>query len=206
MPKVLLESIHRTSKLSEISGYGMDNLLLINGLWEHYIRKQVTKEQESSCTMENVFKRISHVTMLEERSKAYHQPEYDSGSPVSIKKMHETCMPNRYVTTRTILPNWTYSSTQHNPQSSSTFNNVHKSSGIQYNRDQRRLQYNCLTINLKCYYCEGDHCLENCNKFSRDKAKCKLKSADMFRKCKDKITQHAKKENMSTNEAAFTTA
>ena len=44
--KVLLEQIHRTSKLSEISGYGMDNLSLIQGLWENHIKKWLTREQE----------------------------------------------------------------------------------------------------------------------------------------------------------------
>ena len=67
--KVLLEQIHRTSKLSEISGYGMDNLSFICNLWENYIRKQVKREQESWQTMENVIKSINHVTMIEEREQ-----------------------------------------------------------------------------------------------------------------------------------------
>ena len=41
--------------------------------------------------------------------------------------------------------------------------------------------------------------------FSRDKVKYKLTSADMFKKCKDKIRQQAKKENISIKEATFTT-
>ena len=57
--KVLLEGIHWTSKLSEISGYGMDNLSLICGLWEHYRRKWVMKEQESWCMMEGVLKALT---------------------------------------------------------------------------------------------------------------------------------------------------
>ena len=78
--KVLLERIHQTYKLSEISGNGMDNLLLICGLPEHHIRKQDVKEQESWHMMEDVFKSINCITMMEERSQAYHQPEYDSMS------------------------------------------------------------------------------------------------------------------------------
>ena len=42
--KVLLKRIHQTSKVSEISGYGRDNLLFIHGLWEHHIRKWVMKK------------------------------------------------------------------------------------------------------------------------------------------------------------------
>ena len=81
-----------------------------------------------------------------------------------------------------------------------------KSSNSQYNRDQGRSQYNCIHAALKCYYCEGDHHLKNCEKFSKDKAKYKLKSVDMFQKCKDKIMQQAKKENVSINKAAFAMA
>ena len=143
---------------------------------------------------------------MEVRSKAYHQPEYDLVAPNSIERVHEESMPNRYVKPRTSLPYWTYSSTQHNPRSSSSFRNAHNSSSCQYNRDPGKLQYNLTPANLRCYHCKGDHYLKNCDRFSGDKAKYKLKSVDMFKKCKDKIMWHAKKENMSINEAAFTMA
>ena len=45
--KVLLEHIKHTSKLSQMSGKGLNNLSLIQGLREHHIRRWVTKEQES---------------------------------------------------------------------------------------------------------------------------------------------------------------
>ena len=142
--------------------------------------------------------------MLEERSKAYHQPENDSVSPVPINRVHQISMPNSYAKQRSSLPNCSYSNTQHNPRNSSTSRSVHKSSSHQYSKDQGRPQYNCTHLTLfKCYYFEGDHHLKSCNKFSKDKAKYKLKSADMFQKCKDKIMQQAKKENVSINEAAF---
>ena len=202
--KVLLEQIHRTSKLSEISGYGMDNLSLIQGLWENHIRKQVAREQESWCTMEDVFNSINHVTMMEERSKTYHQPEYDSMSQVSIERVHEVSMPNRCVKPRSSQPYKTHSSPHYNPQTRSTFRNKHKPHNSQHNRDQGRLQYHCMPTNLKCYYCQVDRLLKECNKFTKDKTKYKLKSADMFRKCKDQVIQQAKKENVSINEAMFT--
>ena len=113
--KVLLEPIHRMSKLSEISGYSMDNLSLIHSLWEHHMRKSGAKEQESWHTMEDVFKSINCVIIMEERSKVYHQPEYDTVYPISIKRVHELSTPNRYVKPWTSLPNQIFSNTQHNP-------------------------------------------------------------------------------------------
>ena len=184
----------------------MDNLSLVHGLWEHHIRKWVTREQESWQTMEDVFKSIRCVTMMEERSKAYHQHEYESVPPVSVERVHKIRVPNRYVKSRTSLPSGTYSNTQNNPRNSSTFRNVHKSPSSQYSRDHKRQQYNYTPTNLKCYYCKGDNCLKNCDKFSRDKSKYKLKSADMFKKCKDKIMQHANNEKNTMNKAAYTTA
>ena len=164
----------------------MGNLSLICGLWEHHTRKQVAKEQESWHTVEAVFKSINRVTMMEERSKAYHQPEYDSVSPISIKRVHEVSIPNRNVKPRASLPNQTYSNTQHNPSSSSSFRNAHQSSSSQFNnqsnKDQGR-KYNCTSAKMKCYYCKGDHHLKNCDRFSRDQTKYKLKSVDMFKKC-----------------------
>ena len=155
--------------------------------------------------MEDVFKSINCITMMKERSRTYHQPEYDSVSQVSIKRMHKVCMLNRYVKPRSSLPNKTHSSPEYNSHTRSTFRNMHKPLNSQYNRDQGRPQYKCTPINLKYYYCQGDHLLKGCNKFSRDKAKYKLKSADMFKKCKDKIMQQAKEENVSISEAMFTT-
>ena len=45
--KVLLEYIYHMSKLSDISGFVMDNVSLICGLREAHMQRQVTKEQES---------------------------------------------------------------------------------------------------------------------------------------------------------------
>ena len=139
--------------------------------------------------MEDVLKSINHVTMMEERSKAYHQPEYESVSQVSIERVHEVSMPNRYVKPRSCLSNKTHSNPQYNSQTRSTFRNTHKPLNCQYNGNQGRPQRDLKSINLKCYYCQGGHLLRKCTKFSRDKAKYKLKSADMFKKCKDKIMQ-----------------
>ena len=61
------------------------------------------KEQESWHMMVDVFKSINHITMTEGRSKAYHQPEYDPMSQLSVKRVHEVSTPCRYVKPRTNL-------------------------------------------------------------------------------------------------------
>ena len=53
--RVLLEHIHCTSKLADISSFGMDNLSLVWVLREACMRIWVAKEQESWRTMDDVF-------------------------------------------------------------------------------------------------------------------------------------------------------
>ena len=159
----------------------MDNLLLIHSLWENHLRKLVTREQESWQMMEDVFKSISCVAMMEERSKTYHQPECDCLSQVSIERVHKISIPNRYVKPRSSLPNKTHSNPHYNPQTRSTFRNTHKTHNNQHNRDQGRLQYHCSPANLKCYYCQGDLLLKECNKLTKDKTKYKPKTVDMLK-------------------------
>ena len=55
---------------------------------------------------------------------------------------------------------------------------------------------------MMCYYCEGEHCIKDCKKFTRDKAKYKLKTADLARKYKSKFRQAAKNDSISVNEIA----
>ena len=57
--KVLLKHINHTSQLFQISGKGLNNLTLIQGLEDSHIRRRVTKEQESWTTMEDVFRSIN---------------------------------------------------------------------------------------------------------------------------------------------------
>ena len=45
--KILLECNHCTSKLSDISGFGLDNWSLVQGRRESHICRRVMKEQES---------------------------------------------------------------------------------------------------------------------------------------------------------------
>ena len=62
--KVLLECMNHTSKLSQISGKGLNNLALIQGLRGCHIRWRVAKEQESWIMMEDMYRSINRITKL----------------------------------------------------------------------------------------------------------------------------------------------
>ena len=53
-----------------------------------------------------------------------------------------------------------------------------------------------------CYSCEGEHYIRGCNKFTKDKAKYKLKTMDLTKKYKDKLRQAVRKGNISVNKIA----
>ena len=55
---------------------------------------------------------------------------------------------------------------------------------------------------MKWFYCEGEQCIKDCEKFTRDKAKYKLKTMDLTKKYKNKFRQAAKNGNISVNEIA----
>ena len=51
--------------------------------------------------------------------------------------------------------------------------------------------------NPNVYYCKGEHLIKECKKFKQDKAKYKLKTADITQMYKDKTIQKAKKDNLN---------
>ena len=55
---------------------------------------------------------------------------------------------------------------------------------------------------MNCCYCEGEHCIKDCEKFTRNKVKYKLKTMDLAKKYKNKFRQAAKNGNISVNEIA----
>ena len=133
--------------------------------------------------MGDVFKSINKITRSEEQTKAYHEPKCNAISQVSTQRNHEVSY-GKYNTPKT--PHKSYNSSHlRNP-----CNNK------QCNKNQGKPQYNCACSKLKCYYCEGEHIIKECEKFKQDKAKYKLKTANITQKYKEKILQKAKKENM----------
>ena len=55
---------------------------------------------------------------------------------------------------------------------------------------------------MKCNYCEGDHHINECKKFKKDKDKYNLNKAD-FAKYKASLLRNAKKSNISVNKVAL---
>ena len=87
--KVLLECIHQTSNLSDITGSSWDSLYLGHGLKAPHITKRVTKEQDFCRMMEDVFQTINCITQTEEKTKAYHEPNFESMPQVSKERVHK---------------------------------------------------------------------------------------------------------------------
>ena len=52
-----------------------------------------------------------------------------------------------------------------------------------------------------CYYCEGEYHIRDCKKFTNDKAKYNMKTADLAKKYKDKFRLAARRGNIMVNEA-----
>ena len=75
--------MNQTSKLSEISGKGLNNLALIQGLRDCHIRWRVAKEQESWITMEDDYRSINRIIATDAHTKAYHEPKYNAISEVT---------------------------------------------------------------------------------------------------------------------------
>ena len=78
-----------------------------------------------------------------------------------------------------------------------------ESNNNKLNRNQGKTQYNHAPSKLKCFYCEGEQIIKECENSKQDKAKCKLKTADIAQRYKDRILQKAKKENIAINETMF---
>ena len=55
---------------------------------------------------------------------------------------------------------------------------------------------------MKCYYCEGEHCIKNCKIFTRDKTKYKQKTVDLTKKYRSKFRQAARDGSILVNEIA----
>ena len=102
--------------------------------------------------------------------------------------------------TRQNSPSADYNGPQHRTQTSSNFRRGDKQYNKQPCTDQGSYQPNWGPRKLVCYYCEGENCVRHCKKFSKDKAKYKLKTADLAKKYKDKFRQASRKGNVTVNE------
>ena len=116
--------------------------------------------------------------------------EYDAISQVSTEKIHEVSYDN-YNTPKT----------PHKSYNSFYFRSQHNSN--QFNRNQGKPQYSHASSKPKGYNCKGEHLVKECKKLKQDKAKYKLKTANIIQKYMNKIIQKARKDHISINEATF---
>ena len=86
-------------------------------------------------------------------------------------------------------PSKAYNGPHFRPYNNLHFGTPHDTNSHQLNRNHGRSQYSCGWSNLNCYYCKGQQSIRDCDKFTQDKAKYKLKTSDIMQKCKDKIIQ-----------------
>ena len=199
--KVLLECIHNTTKLSSIPGVGVDNLYLVRGLKATHIRRRVASEQDSWRMMEDVFNTISHIAKMEARNRIYLEPNLKSVPQVPKEWVQEENTGNY---TEQNPTNKFYNGPNCRSQTNSSFSNRQCNSLRQYSshpyRYQGTYQPNYGQRKLMCYYCKGEHHIRDCKKFTKDKAKYKLRTMDLAKKYKDKFRQAARKGNMTVSE------
>ena len=140
--------------------------------------------------MEDVYKSINRITKTDAQTKAYHEPRYDSISEVTTEEVNEVSY-NRG------KKQYTYDKS-HN---SSNFRKQYN--GSPYNRYQGNSHSYWTPVKVKCYYCDGEHHINEFEKFKKDKAKYNLSRADIAKKYEERILKNAKKSSIFINEAAL---
>ena len=80
--KVLLKHIHHNSKMCDIPGISYDKLYLVQGLHSPHVWWRVASEQDTWCSMEEVFQTTEHVTRSEEQNRAFFNPNLETLKPV----------------------------------------------------------------------------------------------------------------------------
>ena len=155
--------------------------------------------------MEDFFQTINHITRTEEKIKVYCEPNFEPMPQVSKERVHEVSF-GKYTKANLLVKTYN-SNSQCNMQYSSNFRDGGKHHSSQFHKDQSKQPYSiCGSRKLECYYCQGEHLVRDCERFSKDNVKYKLKTADIAKKYKDKIRQAAKKGGITVNEAAFSYA
>ena len=140
--------------------------------------------------MEDVYKSINRITKTDACTKAYHEPRYDSISELTTEEVNE-------VSYNTGKSQYSYDKS-HN---SSNFRKQYN--GSPYNRYWGDSHSYWAPIKVKCYYCNGEHCINECEKFKKDEDKYNLSRANIAKKYNEKLLQNAKKSSISINETAL---
>ena len=128
---------------------------------------------------------------------------YNSISHVATERINEV---SQGKCSKPRIPSKAYNSPHFIPHNNSHFGTPCNTNSHQFNRNHVRSKYSHSQNNLKCYYSDDKDHIRGCDKFKQDKARYRLKTSDITQKCKDKIIQKAKKDNVSINEATFSTS
>ena len=150
--KVLLDHIHHTTKLADITCSSWDNLYLVHGLKVPHISKRVTKEQDSWRMMEDVFQTINHITKTGEMTKVYSEPNFEPVPQMSKERIHEVSF-GRYTKPNSPIKTFSINS-QCNTRYSYNFTDGSKHHSGQLHKDQSKQHYNThWPRKVECYYC-----------------------------------------------------
>ena len=144
--KVLLEHINHTYTLSQMSGKGLNNLALVQGLRDHHIRRRVTQEQKSWNMMEDVYRSIKQITKNEARTRAYQETWYESISEVLSECIHDISYNRGKIFSCNGPHNSSIYRKQHN-------NNTHQ----RYHPNTHPYP---MSMKMQCYYCDGEHSID----------------------------------------------
>ena len=146
--------MNHTSKLSQITEKGLNNLAVIWGFRDCLIRWRVAKEQESWITMEDIYRSINRITKTDAHTKAYHEPRYDSVSEVTTEGINE-------VSYNRAKKQYSYD------KSHNSFNFRKQYNGSPHSRYQGNSHSHQAPMKVKCYYCNGEHCIDECEKLEK---------------------------------------
>ena len=58
-------------------------------------------------------------------------------------------------------------------------------------------------MKMQCYYCDGEHSIDTCEKFKKDKVRYNLSKAETTMKYYKWMLKITRKSSMTINEAAF---
>ena len=108
--------------------------------------------------MEDVYRSINRITKTDAHTKAYHEARYDSISEVTTEGINE-------VSYNKGKKQYSYGKS-HN---SSNFRKHYNSS--LYSRYEGSSHSYRAPIKLKCYHFDGEHCINECEEFKKDKGK-----------------------------------
>ena len=142
----------------------------------------VASEQDTWCSMEDVFQSIEHVTSFEEWTRAFFNPNLETLKP--IMQVNEESYGKTMWHYKSDFPN----NGQPHP---SLFNNTSRENNKQ-SRDLLRKSpgqqtYKHSPKKIVCYYCKREHLIKDCVKLAKEKFMDKQDDTEVARQYKNKL-------------------